>query len=107
MKIYNNILFAITATLLAAPAFAQEAAEEAVKTATEGGSGLKYIAIGLMMGIAVFGGTFGQSRAATAALDGIARNPAAASKIQTPLILGLALMESLVLFAFATVFLIK
>ena len=34
-----------------------------------------------------------------AALDGIARNPGAADKIRTPMILGLALIESLVIYA--------
>lgn len=45
-------------------------------------------------------GTFSQSRAAAAALEGIARNPQSVDKVQTPLILSLALMESLVIFAF-------
>src|SRR5688572_10950920 len=37
--------------------------------------------------------------AAGAALDGIARNPGAADKIRGPMILGLALIESLVIYA--------
>lgn len=45
-------------------------------------------------------GTLAQSRAAAAALSGIARNPQSVDKVQTPLILSLALMESLVIFAF-------
>jgi F-type H+-transporting ATPase subunit c len=43
----------------------------------------------------------GQGRASAAALEGISRNPGAAGRIQTPMILGLALIESLVLFSFA------
>ena len=54
---------------------------------------------GLAIGLAVLGGGLGQGRAASAALEGIARNPGAAARIQTPMILGLALIESLVLFA--------
>jgi len=50
--------------------------------------------------IAAFGGALAQGRAASAALEGIARNPGAASKIQTPMIIGLALIESLVIYAF-------
>ena len=46
----------------------------------------------------------GQGRAATAALDGIARNPGAADKIFTPMILGLALIESLVIYALVIAF---
>ena len=39
-------------------------------------------------------------RAATAALEGIARNPNAQGKIFTPMILALSLIESLVILAF-------
>ncbi len=38
-------------------------------------------------------------RAAAAALEGIARNPGAADKLFVPMILGLALIESLVIYA--------
>jgi len=58
------------------------------------------IAAGFGMAIAVFGAALGQGRAVAAAVEGIARNPGAANKIQTPMIIGLALIESLVLFAF-------
>jgi F-type H+-transporting ATPase subunit c len=56
-------------------------------------------AAGFAIGIAVLGGALGQGRAIAAALEGISRNPGAAAKITTPMILGLALIESLVLFA--------
>ena len=59
----------------------------------------KAIAAGLAIGIAAFGGALGQGSAATAALEGIARNPNAADKLQTPLLLSLALIESLVIYA--------
>jgi F-type H+-transporting ATPase subunit c len=61
---------------------------------------------GIAIGLAVIGGTLGQGRAAAAALEGIARNPGAAARIQTPMILGLALIESLVLFAWVIAFLL-
>jgi F-type H+-transporting ATPase subunit c len=66
----------------------------------------KYFAYFLALGCAVYGGTQGQSRAAAVALEGIARNPSAADKIQTPMILALALMESLVIFALISTFLV-
>ena len=59
-----------------------------------------YIGAGIAVGLGVLGGTLGQGRAAASALEGIARNPGAASKIQTPMILGLALIESQVLLSF-------
>jgi F-type H+-transporting ATPase subunit c len=69
-------------------------------------SAVKYVAYFFSMAIAAFGGTQAQSAAASVALEGIARNPSAADKIQTPMILGLALMESLVIFTLISVFLV-
>jgi F-type H+-transporting ATPase subunit c len=57
------------------------------------------IAAAIAIGVAAFGGALGQGRVGAAALEGIARNPNAANKIQTPMILGLALIETLVLYA--------
>ena len=64
-------------------------------------------AAGFAIGIAALGGTMGQGRATASALEGISRNPGAAARIQTPMILGLALIESLVIFAFAIAFLLQ
>ena len=46
-------------------------------------------------------------RAAAAALEGISRNPNAAARIQTPMILALALIESLVLLSFVIAFFLQ
>jgi F-type H+-transporting ATPase subunit c len=62
------------------------------------------IGAGLAIGLAVLGGAMGQGRAAAAALEGISRNPGASARIQTPMILGLALIESLVLIGFVIAF---
>ena len=70
----------------------------------DSGVGLKAIAAGVGFAIAVFGGALGQSRIGAAACEGAARNPGAAGKIQTMMTLGLALIESLVLFALLVVF---
>lgn len=67
-------------------------------------SGLAAFGPFFMMAFASGLGTLGQSRAAAAALEGIARNPQAVSQVQTPLILSLAFMESLVLFSLLVVF---
>ncbi|HEX7670415.1 MAG TPA: ATP synthase F0 subunit C [Polyangiaceae bacterium] len=64
------------------------------------------IGAGMAIALAALGGALGQGKAAAAALEGISRNPGAAPRIQTPMILGLALIESLVLFAFAVSFLL-
>jgi F-type H+-transporting ATPase subunit c len=62
---------------------------------------------GLAIGLGVLGGAVGQGRAAAAALEGISRNPGASARIQTPMILGLALIESLVLLAFVIAFFLR
>lgn len=62
---------------------------------------------GIAIGLGVLGGAIGQGRAAAAALEGISRNPGASARIQTPMILGLALIESLVLLAFVIAFFLQ
>ena len=53
----------------------------------------------LAIGLAAFGGGIAQGNAAKGALEGIARNPQAADQLFTPMIIGLALIESLVIYA--------
>jgi F-type H+-transporting ATPase subunit c len=65
------------------------------------------IASGLTITAASIGGASAQAKAAAVALEGIARNPAAADKLFTPMIIALALIESLVIYAFVIAFLIK
>jgi F-type H+-transporting ATPase subunit c len=65
------------------------------------------VGAGLAIGIGVLGGGLGQGKAAAAALEGISRNPGAAPRIQTPMILGLALIESLVLLSFVIAFFLQ
>ncbi|HUK91688.1 MAG TPA: ATP synthase F0 subunit C [Blastocatellia bacterium] len=59
------------------------------------------------VGIAAFGGALGDGKAIAAACEGTARNPGAGGRIFTMLLLGLALIETLVLFTFLTVLLTK
>lgn len=92
------------ALLAAALAPAAAMAEEVGAAAGNHAAGAGYMAAGLCMGLAAAVVGFSQSRAAVAALEGISRNPSATKNIQTPLILSLTLMESLVLFAFVVAF---
>jgi len=85
-------------------------AEAGTAGAASGDSSLKSalaIAAGFGIAIAAVGGALGQSRAATSALEGIARNPGAAGKVQTPMIIALALIESLVIYALVIAFLLQ
>jgi len=86
------------------PCFA-EAAESASKDLTPG-YGMVAMAAAICIGLAAFGGALGQGKAVSAALEGIARNPGAEGKVFKPLILGLALIESLVIYALLIAFFI-
>ena len=89
---------AVLATLLVAGlAFAADG--DAVEVAKWDAKKWIGLACGLGIAIAAFGGALGQGRTASSALDGIARNPGASGKIFTPMILGLALIESLVIYS--------
>jgi F-type H+-transporting ATPase subunit c len=57
------------------------------------------LAAGFGVAIAAFGGAIGQGKSIAAALEGIARNPGASGKIVTPMIIGLAMIESLVIYS--------
>ena len=82
--------------LMGTAAFAQDNSA----AAAAGHLDLAGMGAGLGLGLAALGGALGQGKTAAAALEGIARNPAASDKVFTPMIIGLALIESLVLYAF-------
>lgn len=91
------------AALLATPALALEStgagANEPAAQIT--GSGAKHylgVAMALALGVAAFGGAFGQGRAVSAAVEAVARQPEAGGRIQTMMIIGLALIETLVIY---------
>lgn len=69
--------------------------------------GMFALAAGLAIGVAGAGAAIGQGRAAASALEGIARNPGVAGKMQTPLLLSLAFMEALGIFAFVIAFIVS
>ena len=59
------------------------------------------IAVAIGMGVAAFGCGLGQGRIASAACEGMARNPGASGPIRAAMILGLVFVETLVLFTLA------
>lgn len=100
----KKMFFALATLAFASTAFAQDAAA----AATHGiDTGMVALSAGLAIGIAALGGALGQAKTAAAALEGIARNPAAQGKIFTPMIIGLALIESLVIYAFVIAFFLQ
>lgn len=99
MKALRNLSVIFATALVSANAFAQDASAHAVPTAVGGSFGLVGLGLGLMMGLAVLGGTLGQGKAVSMALESTGRNPAASGKMNLFFFVGLALIESLVLFA--------
>jgi F-type H+-transporting ATPase subunit c len=98
----KSVLAVVALLVLASPAFAAE----------EAGAGLWYrgliaLAAGLGLGLAAFGAALGQGRATAAAMESIGRNPNSADRIFTPLIVGLALMEALALYALVIAFFLQ
>ena len=65
------------------------------------------LAAGLAIGIAAFGAALGQGRLAAAAMESIGRNPNSAEKIQVPMILGLAFIEALAIYALLIAFFLQ
>lgn len=94
----KKMIVAMVAMLASVSAFAQEAAPAAV-AAVPADRGLVAIAAAIAICVSVFAGAMAQGKTASTALDGIARNPAASGKLLIPMILGLALIESLVIYA--------
>jgi len=99
-KILSLALLACAVVCLLAPVmvFAEEAAA-AAKTEGGSGSGMAAIAAGIAIGVAAFGTGIGQGMGLKGATEGIARNPGASGKITTTLIIGLAMIESLAIYA--------
>ena len=103
MRKLRFLFFTVVGLLMtAAPALAQ--ATQAVADNQSSVDKYAKLAAGFGFAIAAGLGALGQSRIAAAAVEGAARNPGAAGRIQTMMILGLALIESLVLFALLIVF---
>jgi F-type H+-transporting ATPase subunit c len=65
------------------------------------------LAAGLGLPIAVIGAGLGQGRAAAAGLEGMARQPEAGGQIQTAMIIALAFIEALVIYALVMFFILS
>ena len=96
------IVFTLTLLVLAIPAFAAAGDDnaETVSAYKAIGGALSVIGFGIAAGL----GGLGQGKIGAAALEGTARNPSAQGKLQTMMILGLAFVESLVIFALVITF---
>jgi F-type H+-transporting ATPase subunit c len=103
----STVMGTVAMLVLASPllAMAQEAAGgggHAVGTA-----GLIAIAANIGIGIAAFGSALGQGRVGAAAMESIGRNPNSTGQLFTPMIIALAFIEALTLYAFVVAFLLQ
>jgi F-type H+-transporting ATPase subunit c len=94
----KHIILLVLLALTTFSAFGQPA------TATNPGVRWGVLGAAFVLGIAAAAGAIGQSRAIVAACEGIARNPGAAGPIRLAMIIGLALIESLVIYALLIAF---
>ena len=93
-------VFMILLALIALPAFAEDGAAS---------SGVKWgaLAASFAIAIAAAAGAIGQGKAVVSACDAMGRNPGAAGPIRLMAIIGLAFIESLVIYAFVVAYMIK
>ena len=99
-RIVTAILLTLTLVCLMAPiAMAAEAAAGAASDAQMGYFGWAAMACGVGIGFAALGTGIGQGIGLAKAAEGVARNPGASGKITTTLIIGLAMIESLCIYA--------
>lgn len=105
-------LAAFLATIIFAPmALAQHDAPAAVAAVGQEGryAGMfGYIALAcvLGLGLAAYGGAIGMGNAVSGALNAMARNPGLYGRIFTSMLIGLALIESLVIYTLVVVLLL-
>lgn len=88
-------------TIISLPALAQD-----VATTSSGNAGLIAIAAAFAIGVAALGGALGQAKVGSAAMEGLARNPNAYKDMFVPMIIGLVLIESLVIYGFVIAFML-
>ena len=84
--------------ILGMPALAAEQGEAAKAAASAGSASQLGFALAIGLAIAAFGGALGQSNAIAKAVDAVARQPEAGGRIQGMMIIGLALIETLVIY---------
>ncbi|MEO8217921.1 MAG: ATP synthase F0 subunit C [Acidobacteriota bacterium] len=99
MKNFRTTLLTAMALGITPALFAQNSVNP-----SNGVGGWGLIAAAFVLGVAAAGGALGQGRAIAAACEGIARNPGAAGPIRLALIIGLALIESLVIYCLIIAF---
>ena len=99
-------LIATLITVMASPLIAMAQAAP-----TDQGAGLRggllALGAGLGLGIAAMGCGLGQGRIGASAMESIGRNPNSTNQLFVPMIIGLAFVESLTLYALVIAFILQ
>ena len=93
------VLLALSLVLLLVPVVFAEEAAAAAPAGGDSAKSMAAIAAAIAIGVAAFGASIGQGMGLKGATEGIARNPGASGKITTTMIIGLAMIESLAIYA--------
>jgi F-type H+-transporting ATPase subunit c len=72
-----------------------------------GAAGWIGVGAGLAMGLGALGCGMGQGRAVASAMESIGRNPSSTDRLQTPMIIGLALIESIAIYCLVIAFFLQ
>ena len=98
------ILMFVVLALIAVSSFAQAPTYQPLSGTNQTGVRWGLVSAAFVLGVAAAAGAIGQGRAIAAACEGIARNPSAAPAIRLAMIIGLALIESLVIYSLVIAF---
>lgn len=104
----GTVIAMLGIAILASPMLAM--AQGAATSAASGAplrAGLIALAANIGIGIAAFGSAIGQGRMAASAMESIGRNPNSAGQIFVPMIIGLAFIEALTLYALVIAFFLQ
>ncbi len=101
-----NRRLAVLAMVLVALAVASPALAQEHGAADTGKNVMQYLGAAFAIGVAAAFGSLGQGRGLAASVEAIGRNPGAVGPIRITMIIGLALIESLVIYALIIAFLI-
>ena len=94
------LVLLILVTFVALPAFAQDHATEPAASGVKWGA----LAAAFTIAIAAAAGAIGQGKAVAAACEAMGRNPGAAGPLRLMALIGLAFIESLVIYALVIAF---
>jgi F-type H+-transporting ATPase subunit c len=100
------VMLVLAVLAVAAPVMAEGAAAPEQANANVIKNMWQFIAAAFVLGVAAFGGALGQSKAIVAACMSMGRNPGAAGPVRITMIVGVAFIESLVIYALLIAFVI-